>query len=144
LIHVKERRHRTQMYSAVLVLVVHLDKGSPWQYNDFRNVEITSAATKSELTSEEAVVVKVFKALGDPTRFKIVRMLAAQEELGCGDLQGLFRLSAPALSHHTRVLQEAGLLAVRKEGPFHFFRLRRELVERLVPGLLDAGLAGDS
>ncbi|MDP2661577.1 MAG: metalloregulator ArsR/SmtB family transcription factor [Dehalococcoidia bacterium] len=98
----------------------------------------------SELTSEEAVVVKIFRALGDPTRFKIVRMLAVQEELGCGELQGLFRLSAPALSHHTRVLQESGLLTVRKEGPFHYFRLRRELVERLVPGLVSARLTGDS
>ncbi|MBI2861449.1 MAG: helix-turn-helix transcriptional regulator, partial [Chloroflexi bacterium] len=68
--------------------------------------------------------------------FQIVRMLTERPELGCGELQGIFGLSAPALSHHTRVLQECGLLAVRREGPFHFFRLRRDQLERFAPGLL--------
>lgn len=90
----------------------------------------------AELTEEELKAVRVFRALGDPTRFKIVRMLIQRDELGCGELQTVFELSAPAMSHHTRVLQECGLLAVRKEGPFHFFRLRRDQVERLAPGLL--------
>lgn len=92
----------------------------------------------TELSEQEQKVVKVFRALGDPTRFKIVSMLAHREELGCGDLQSVFGLSAPAMSHHTRVLQECGLLSVRKEGPFHFFRLQREQLERLAPGLLSS------
>ena len=98
----------------------------------------------SELSITESVVVRLFKALGEPTRFRIVRLLVAQEEVGCSDLQGLFGLSAPALSHHTRVLQDAGLLAVRKEGAFHYFRLRRELIEEFAPGLFGARLGGDS
>ncbi len=89
-----------------------------------------------ELTQHELMSIKVFKALGDPTRFKIVQILISRDELGCGELQGLFGLSAPAMSHHTRVLQECGLLDVRKDGPFHFFRLRREQMNEFVPGLL--------
>ncbi|MBI4233745.1 MAG: helix-turn-helix transcriptional regulator [Chloroflexi bacterium] len=89
-----------------------------------------------EPKTEELEAVKVYKALGDPTRFRIVRMLTERQELGCGDLQGVFGLSAPALSHHTRVLQECGLISMRREGPFHFFRLRPEQLQRFAPALL--------
>ena len=90
----------------------------------------------SKLLADELIAVKVFKALGDPTRFQIVRMLVEQEELGCGDFGASFGLSAPALSHHTRVLQECGLITMRKEGPHHFFRLQREQLARFAPSLL--------
>ena len=90
----------------------------------------------AELTQEELLAVKIFKALGDPTRFKVVQMLMHRDELGCGELQSIFGLSAPAMSHHTRVLQECGLLVVRKEGAFHFFRLRREQIRHFASGML--------
>lgn len=91
-----------------------------------------------ELTINEMAAVKAYKALGDPTRFRFVMMLTEREELGCSELQACCGLSAPALSHHTRVLQECGLISLRREGPFHFFRLRREQLERFAPGLLAA------
>jgi DNA-binding transcriptional ArsR family regulator len=86
--------------------------------------------------------VKVYRALGDPTRYRIVQMLARAEELGCGDFAEAFKLSAPALSHHTRVLQECGLISMRKEGPHHFFRLRREQLARFAPFLAARAEAG--
>jgi DNA-binding transcriptional ArsR family regulator len=76
----------------------------------------------------ERQVVRVFRALGDPTRYRIVRLLAAREEVACRELAKRFRLSAPALSHHFRVLEECGLLRVRKEGPYHYFRLNRAVL----------------
>ncbi|MDP2937267.1 MAG: metalloregulator ArsR/SmtB family transcription factor [Dehalococcoidia bacterium] len=85
-----------------------------------------------ELTQHEADAVKIFQALGDPTRFRIVHMLLEREELGCAEIQGIFRLSAPGLSYHFRILQDCGLLVVRKEGQFHYFRLQRERLERLL------------
>ncbi len=90
-----------------------------------------------ELAPHEAEAVKVFKALGDPTRFRIVQMLLESEERGCADFQAAFRLSPPAMSHHFRILLECGLLVMRKEGPFHHFRLHRERLERLLPGFTD-------
>ena len=98
--------------------------------------------TMSDLAANDLAAVKVFKALGDPTRFRVVRMLAEQAELGCGDLSTTFSLSAPALSHHTRILQECGLIAVRREGSHHYFRLRKEQLERFAPGLLHSPAAG--
>lgn len=96
------------------------------------------AAEMNSLTAGDIAAVKVFKALGDPTRFQIVRMLVEREELGCGDFAATFGLSAPALSHHTRVLQECGLITMRKEGPHHFFRLQREQLARFAPSLVAA------
>lgn len=87
----------------------------------------------------ERDVVKIFKALGDRTRYRIVRRLLARDEVACGDLIKMFPLSAPALSHHFRVLQECGLMLVRKEGAYHYFRLDRRRLAQLVPGLAAAG-----
>ena len=89
----------------------------------------------TDLQPDDAQAVKIYRALGDATRYRIVRMLAESEELGCADLLAAFRLSAPALSHHTRILQECGLITVRKEGPYHFFRLRRDYLEHYAPFL---------
>ncbi len=90
----------------------------------------------TDLSDPDLFATKVFRALGDPTRYRIVQMLAEQGELSCGELQASFPLSAPALSHHFRILQDSGLIAVRKEGTYHFFRLRREVVEKYAPTLM--------
>jgi DNA-binding transcriptional ArsR family regulator len=89
-----------------------------------------------ELAAGDETAIKVYKALGDPTRFRIIKMLVEREELGCSDLQAATGISAPALSHHTRILQECGLIAMRREGPYHFFRLRRDQLTRYAPALL--------
>jgi DNA-binding transcriptional ArsR family regulator len=94
---------------------------------------------------DDATAVRVFRALGDCTRYKMVRLLIERGELGVADLQSAFPLSAPCLSHHTRILQECGLIGLRKAGAFHFFHPRREMIAVYSPGLLvmggSAGLA---
>jgi ArsR family transcriptional regulator len=81
--------------------------------------------------SHEAI--KVFKALSHPTRYEMVRMLVCSKELGCGDFDFAFEKSKPALSHHYRVLQDAGLVAYRKDGLRVYYRVEREQLERFVP-----------
>ena len=54
-------------------------------------------------------------AIADPTRRRIVELLA-QRERTAGELVQEFDLSAPAISQHLKVLREAGLIAVRAEG----------------------------
>lgn len=98
--------------------------------------EITAAPP----TVDDATAVRVFRALGDCTRYKMVRLLIERGELGVSDLQAAFPLSAPCLSHHTRILQECGLIGLRKAGAFHFFHPRRETIAVYSPGLL--ALAG--
>ncbi|MBI4504632.1 MAG: helix-turn-helix transcriptional regulator [Chloroflexi bacterium] len=90
----------------------------------------------AKLTADDQAAMRVYKALGHPQRFRIIRMLSEREELGCGDLMAACGLSAPALSHHTRILQECGLLLVRREGAYHYFSLDTEQLARYAPGLV--------
>lgn len=90
----------------------------------------------AKLAGDDQAAMKVYKALGHPQRFRIIRMLSEREELGCGDLMAACGISAPALSHHTRILQECGLLLVRREGAYHYFSLDAEQLARFAPGLV--------
>jgi DNA-binding transcriptional ArsR family regulator len=77
--------------------------------------------------------VKIFKALADPTRYRIVLMLLERGELGCGDLARQFPITRSAMSHHYRILENAGLLSTKKKGSQVFFRLDQERLGLLVP-----------
>ena len=67
-------------------------------------------------------LVRVFKALADPTRLEILRLLAAQPGPTCVcDLVGHFDLSQPTISHHLKVLREAGLLRHSRLGIWSFY-----------------------
>ncbi len=92
---------------------------------------------------QEAVrqAVKVFKALADSTRYRIVLMLAERGELQCADLARAFPLSLPAMSHHYRVLEHAGLVDTRKAGSHVFFRLNLDRLRAFVPGFTPPGRA---
>ena len=81
----------------------------------------------------------VLHALSDPARLAIVRRLAAGHERSCGGFD--LDLSKATLSHHYRVLREAGLVRARPDGRMRLLSLRREDLEARFPGLLDAVLA---
>jgi DNA-binding transcriptional ArsR family regulator len=84
-----------------------------------------------------AQAVKVFKALADPTRYEMVRMLVAYGEVSCQAFQETFELSPSALSHHYRVLENAGLTVTRREKQYLFHRLNREALERFLPRFVE-------
>jgi DNA-binding transcriptional ArsR family regulator len=87
--------------------------------------------------------VRIFRALGDCTRFRIVRMLVERGEMGCSELHAAFPLSSPCMSHHTRILQECGLIGLRKDGAYHFFHAREETIRLYSPALLIRSSTGD-
>ncbi len=68
--------------------------------------------------------VRVARALGDPTRFEMLCRVAERGEICCRDLTLLFRVSQATISHHLRILQEAGLVTSRRAGQFSYFRIR--------------------
>lgn len=72
-----------------------------------------------------------FKALADPTRVGIVNRLAAAREVCVCDLTAVFDLAQPTISHHLRILREAGLVEVTKRGTWSYYRLVVEAVEPL-------------
>jgi ArsR family transcriptional regulator len=76
--------------------------------------------------------VRLFKALADPTRLEIVRLLRAQPGASCAcDIVAHFDLSQPTISHHLKVLREAGLLTHERLGIWSFYALRPEATELL-------------
>ncbi len=77
------------------------------------------------------------KALADPTRLKLVSMLAARPDLeACVcDLPEALDVSQPTVSHHLRVLSDAGLVDRRKEGTWVHYRLRPEAFEGLTAAI---------
>src|SRR5215216_5964811 len=81
----------------------------------------------------------VLHALSDPARLEIARRLsAAEEEWACGRFD--LGLSKATLSHHFRVLREAGVVKTRVEGRKRLQSLRRDDLDARFPGLLEAVL----
>jgi DNA-binding transcriptional ArsR family regulator len=66
--------------------------------------------------------MQAFTALGDPTRRRIVELLA-EREYAAGDLVERFSLSQPAVSQHLRVLRDAGLVRVRRDAQRRVYAL---------------------
>ncbi|WBU61829.1 ArsR/SmtB family transcription factor [Paracoccus albus] len=88
---------------------------------------------------EDVVISDVLHALSDPIRLDIVRQLAHEDEASCSALDGGRPKSS--MSHHFRVLRDAGVIMSRNEGVSHMNRLRRDELDARFPGLLDAVLA---
>jgi DNA-binding transcriptional ArsR family regulator len=78
----------------------------------------------------------ILHALGDPVRLGIVRQLAREGELSCAALDG--GRSKSTMSHHFRVLREAGVVQKRSVGVTHMNSLRRDAIDAAFPGLLGA------
>jgi ArsR family transcriptional regulator len=72
-----------------------------------------------------------FKALADPTRVAIVNRLATADEVCVCELTATFELAQPTISHHLRVLRDAGLVEASRRGTWAFYRLVPEAVEGL-------------
>ena len=87
----------------------------------------------------ELELSSVLHALSDPARLEIVRGLADGDEPSCGTFD--LGLSKATLSHHFKVLREAGLVRTRPEGRKRLLSLRIDDLEYRFPGLLDAVLA---
>lgn len=83
-----------------------------------------------------------FKALSDPNRIRIVEMLADGEKCACRFLDGM-ELSQPTLSHHMKVLIEAGLVRSRKEGKWVYYRLNRDNLRAVAGHLLSISEEND-
>lgn len=76
-------------------------------------------------------VAAAFKVLADPARLRILTLIAASGEACVCDLTDAVGLSQPTVSHHLKVLTEAGLLARERRGTWMFYRLVPERVEAL-------------
>jgi len=80
---------------------------------------------------ERDVLAARFKALADPTRVAIVNRLAAADEVCVCDFVASLDLSQPTISHHLRILRDAGLVEASRRGTWAYYRLIPEAVDAL-------------
>jgi DNA-binding transcriptional ArsR family regulator len=86
----------------------------------------------------DITLTAVLYGLSDPARLAIVRSLAERGEQPCGSI--VTSLAKATLSHHFKVLREAGVIRTRVDGTQHLSSLRRADLDARFPGLLDAVL----
>jgi ArsR family transcriptional regulator len=72
-----------------------------------------------------------FKALADPTRVAIVNRLTKLEAVCVCDLTAAFELSQPTISHHLKILRDAGLVEVERRGTWAYYRLVPDAIQVL-------------
>ena len=88
--------------------------------------------TVEPLDGEAAAALAArFRALADPTRVAIVNRLAAADECCVCDLTDTYELSQPTISHHLRILRDAGLVDAERRGTWAFYRLVPGAIEDL-------------
>lgn len=79
----------------------------------------------------------IFKALADPTRRRVLRMLRERPEMSAGEIAEVFDISAPSMSHHFNVLKDADLISQRRDGQQILYSMNTTVVEDLMTMLYD-------
>lgn len=87
----------------------------------------------------------MFKALGDPVRLRLLSLIASRGggEICVCDLTPRFDLTGPTISHHLRVLREAGLIDCERRGTWVYYWLQPGVLDRLAAVLGAAALPAD-
>jgi len=96
-------------------------------------------STVAETKFNEAEVVAragVLDALGDEIRLKMAKLLAQHEALCVCELQQAFNVGQPTISHHLKVLRDAGLVEVQRRGTWAYYSLRRGVIKDLLRELV--------
>jgi len=73
-------------------------------------------------------IERISKALGDETRLRIFEAINSREEMTCGEIVSLRDVTPATVSHHLRILVDAGLIETRREGQFVYSRANPETI----------------
>jgi ArsR family transcriptional regulator len=74
--------------------------------------------------------IEIFKALSDKNRLLIIDMLSCGELCACDIMEGL-ELTQPTISHHMKILQQAGLVNAKKKGKWTIYSLNKDVFDKL-------------
>ncbi|GAA2346417.1 metalloregulator ArsR/SmtB family transcription factor [Saccharopolyspora halophila] len=103
--------------------------------------DCATRVTREPLSAEQATeLARTFKAIGDPVRLRLLSLIASHaggEACVC-DVTEAFDLSGPTISHHLKVLREAGLITGDRRGTWIYYRVRPEALRQLSESLLPA------
>ena len=89
---------------------------------------------REPLSGREAEEMSVlFKAIADPVRLRLLSLIACHEggEACVCDLAGAFDLTGPTISHHLKVLRQAGLIGSERRGTWVYYRINPGVLARL-------------
>lgn len=73
-------------------------------------------------------LVRALKALADTSRFRMAQQIASAGELSCGEVGAHTRLKQPTVSHHLKILADAEIVCVRREGQHAIISINREVL----------------
>jgi ArsR family transcriptional regulator, arsenate/arsenite/antimonite-responsive transcriptional repressor len=79
---------------------------------------------------DRSEIEKISKALADETRLRIFEAISASEQMTCSKIVSMRGVTPATVSHHLKILSEAGLIACERKGQFVY--------SRAVPGTIDA------
>ncbi|KPC64348.1 ArsR/SmtB family transcription factor [Streptomyces chattanoogensis] len=93
---------------------------------------------------QAADLAKAFKALGDPVRLRLLSMIASRDggEVCVCELTPAFELSQPTISHHLKLLRQAGLIDCERRGTWVYYWALPAALNRLAAFLRSAEPAG--
>ena len=94
---------------------------------------IVYMTTRTPLPTED--FLRIAKALADARRLAILERIAASGDAACQHLCDEFPISQPTMSHHLRLLAEVGLIEMRRDGQYAYYRLRADVVQAYVTTL---------
>src|SRR5256884_8511522 len=98
-----------------------------------RNQSLWRIATQVRYTEarpmDRSHIEKISKALADGTRLKIFEAISASKCISCGEIVSMRGVTPATVSHHLRILNEAGLIACRREGQFVYSQAVPETIE---------------
>jgi ArsR family transcriptional regulator len=78
---------------------------------------------------DRAQVEKISKALADRTRLRIFEAVSAKDQMNCGEIVSMRGVTPATVSHHLKILNEAGLIVCRRKGQFVYSEAIPETVE---------------
>jgi ArsR family transcriptional regulator len=102
-----------------------------------------SPLVRQPLAGQQSVeLARQFKAMGDSVRLRLLSLIASHEggEACVCEVAGVFDLTGPTISHHLKVLREAGLIDGERRGTWIYYRVRPQAMQRLSDVLVPGGL----
>ena len=84
---------------------------------------------------DRSQIEKISKALGDETRLRIFEAISLSKQMNCGEIVSMRGVTPATVSHHLKVLNEAGLIACRRDGQFVYSEAVPETIEEFTRAL---------
>src|SRR5713226_1458439 len=82
-------------------------------------------------------LTRLLEAVSEPMRMQIVFLLSDHAQLNVGEIARQFRISRPAISHHLKVLKDAGIVRSEKSGQEVYYRIDRQRIVTALRALAD-------